>query len=230
MQYSVLYFRIQNYRTSSCPFLSDHQVEYGTGGGTASFDDIFWEYIAYLYELNPQSRFNFFGNDYWQWQMFELLDIGIPLDQLSFVFFSDGSGTFAAFRDIFGDGAGQDNSEGTFERLASNWNEIKRKHATGNPDYRAAIGDDYINARGYMTVLVNDPEVDAYWIVSRKNADVFGSSSVFNEKVMNNGRVLALNMNDLFNALSAQEQDAFKNLGSSRKVEGWKVEIEKRSM
>ena len=197
---------------SSCPFLSDEQVEHGTGGGTASFDDIFWKYIAYLYELNPQSRFNFFGNDYWQGQMFELLDIGIPLDQLSFVFFSDGRGTFAAFRDIFGDGTGQDNSEGTFERLASKWNEIKQKHAAGNPDYRAVIGDDYINARGYMTVLVNDPEVNAYWIVSRKNADVFGSSSVFNDKVMNNGRVLALNMNDLFNALSAQEQDAFKNL------------------
>ncbi len=199
----------------ACPFLSDDEIQNGTGGDAGSFDNTFWEYIDYLYKLNPSSKFNFYGNDYWQGQMYDLLDLHIPLDQLKFVFFSDGSGTYSAFRSIYGDGSGTDNSLSKYNELKANWDTIKDLYNKNDDSYRDLLGSDFMNARGYLSVLVNDEtDIDAYWIVRIKSENNFGSSDVYTNYIAQNERVIGLDMNNLFNDLSDSEKETFKKLYS----------------
>lgn len=168
----------------------------------------YMDYIKYLYELNPSSKFNYFGNDFWPDNMYFLFDAKIPLEQMSFVFFSDGTGTYSTFRAIFGDGTGEDNSLSTYSDYESKWNDLKTKYEAGDGNFKVSVEE----LRGIVPVMVNDNTIDAYWIVSRKNTDTFGSSSAYTNKVANCDRVIALNMNDLFNALTSSEKETFKNL------------------
>ena len=198
---------------STCPFFADSDMM-GGSGRLDNADSPYWKYIEYLYKLGPTSKFNYYGNDDWQGQMFMLMDMHIPLDQLKFVFFSDGTGTYSTFRSIYGDGSGTDNSLATFAQYESRWNEIKNKYNAGDDNYRSVLGSGFFDVRGYVSVLVNDPDVDAYWIVSRKNTDTFGSSALFSQKLVDNERLIQLGIADLFNALNSSEADQFKSLYS----------------
>lgn len=188
---------------SSSPLYANSQFE-----GIQSSVTEYREYIKYLYELNPSSIFNYFGNDYWPDDMYFLFDAKIPLEQIRFIFFSDGTGTYNTFRTIFGDGTGEDNSLSIYADYESKWNDLKEKYETQNSNFKVSVEE----LRGIVPVMVNDNTIDAYWIVSRKNTDTFGSSSAYTNKVANCDRAIALNMNDLFNALTSSEKETFKNL------------------
>lgn len=188
---------------SSSPFYDNSQFE-----GIQSSVTEYREYIKYLYELNPSSKFNYFGNDYWPDDMYFLFDAKIPLEQMSFVFFSDGVGTYNTFRAIFGDGTGEDKSLSEYAKYESKWNELKAKYEADDINFKVSVEE----LRGIVPVMVNDNTIDAYWIVSRKNTDTFGSSSAYTNKVASCDRAIALNMNDLFNALTSSEKETFKNL------------------
>ena len=170
--------------------------------------DEYWNYIEYLYKLNPSSKFNYYGNDYWPNNIYFLLDIRIPLEQIRFVFFSDGTATYNMFRKTFGDGTGEDKSLEKYAEVEDKWENFKEKYLGKDDTYKVSVEE----LREMMPVLVNDNSIDVYWVVSRKNIDTFGETDVFSDKVAVCDRVIELNMSNLFNALNTDEKETFKNL------------------
>lgn len=82
------------------------------------------QYVDYLYYLNPNSIFNLYINDYWPNLFFDYIRTSDPLDQMKFVFITDGTATFNDFKSPYSIGD-VDTSLSTYEKLSATWNKAK---------------------------------------------------------------------------------------------------------
>lgn len=207
------------------PFVSDKATTQSVVSGTNYAYEMFRgyiDYVKYLSELNPASRFNFILCDVNPAQMFFYTSLShISLDRCSFVFITDGAGTYSAFRSAFGSVEDPANpSLATFDSMMAQWQKIKAKAEAEDPSFMGEILDNlsvpsqgfYFLLYSYMPIIVNDPDLDAKWIITRNNADVWGSSNVYNDKVKSNPKVLTIGLNTLWANLSETEKAGFKTL------------------
>ena len=206
-----------------CPF-------YEEGAYQSGINSIHWDsmvagmarYIGYLHTLNPDSRFNIIVNDFDSFLVLPLaLGNGLHPDQFSLTMISDGNGTYTLFRDIFGDGSGEDASLQKFDELSSLWDDIRDNALAGDMDasMAAVIGHRpvaYLQRylEEFAPVIACDSSLDVQWIINRNNADTFGSSAAYQEYVADNANVKVVNMNSLLGSLDTAEAEAFKKLYS----------------
>lgn len=203
-----------------CPFLKRSVIESGS-----EYKDIYpmldamSEYVGYLHELDSSSVFNIYLNETGPEFFLRLLaDNGIDFTKSKIVLFSDGTYTYSNFREIFGSGGAGDNSMSTYQELYNLWIQIKNKALSGDDSFWNEINAHAHNRRDwrmkeFTPVLINDPDMNVYWVVSRNNSDVFGTSAVYTEKVSTNSRLISsLNMNTMLTSLDQTEKNAFQKL------------------
>ncbi len=201
-----------------CPFMSDDKVRNGylADGWSLDYPE-FWEYVNYLYQLDNDSKFNFYLNDYWPDHIFNAFSAGIPLSQMTITFVTDGTASFLIIRDTYKDGGEGDDSLEIYGKYQASWEKVKAKlnagDLTGYKNELIASTDSQI-LRPYLPVLINDSGIKVWWIVNNTSENNFGSSEVFKQKVAKSSNFKSVNMNTLLNNLNEEEQKELRYLYS----------------
>lgn len=197
------------------PFLSDDVIQNGANSpyNSSSMSENL-DYVKYLYSLNPKSSFNFYINDYWPNQFLDYMAIGIPVDQMKFVFISDGSATFNVFCNPYGSmNAENDTSLAVYENLVSTWNTLKGKilaNRSSGYDAMKATGRDQM--RDFIQVMINDSELDVYWLVNNNIDRNFNSLKAYSEIVKVHPHFVKLDLNVLLTSLTDSEKNTLSKL------------------
>ena len=203
-----------------CPFIEEDKLVNSDSSSNSIMADgleSIARYIEYLRDLNGNSRFHIFVTDNFADSFIELaLETNIDFD---LTMLSDGSnGTYGTFRSVYGAGGANDNSERVYDEVLSAWNKVKVKAREGDSSWKNDLkalynGSDYRKRACLPPVLINDSEFTARWVVGRKNADVFGSSSVYSSKIDSNPNMVVVNLNsNLLAVLDNDETKAFQSL------------------
>lgn len=198
------------------PFLLDDVIHNGANASPKYWNSMYrnFEYVKYLYSLNPKSSFNFYINDYWPNQFLDYMAIGIPVDQMKFVFISDGSATFNVFCNPYGSmNAENDTSLAVYENLVSTWNTIKGKilaDRLSGYDAMKATGRDQM--RDFIQVMINDSELDVYWLVNNNIDRNFNSLKAYSEIVKVHPHFVKLDLNVLLTSLTDSEKNTLSKL------------------
>ena len=203
-----------------CPFTNpDFYSDKYMKSDFVKMADAFKEYINYLNELNENSKYHLFVNDFDTYYILYLfLGNGISLDQIDVFAISDGTGTQAIFREAYGTGEQPDNSISFYTEVENVWNSAKEKALNGLSyidilrQFTEYIPWIYRYMQDFMPVLINDPELNITWIMNRNRPDAFGTSQVYTEKVQNNKNIREVNMNNILAALTEAEIKAFQDM------------------
>lgn len=204
---------------TDCPFIDGYKTG-NNGAWWGYFISAYKSYVSYLHGLDPSSRFHFIFNDS-DASLIPLIafEAGLTTDEFSTTLISDGTKTYVTFKNAFGNGGENDTSLDKYSELESIWNNVKLKAQAGDSTYMDDLKDHaglfpwlsrYME--DFVPILINDPDLEIKWVINRNNADVFGNSKIYLEKVESNANVLAIGMKDLLNTLTEEEKGAFKNL------------------
>lgn len=156
-------------------------------------------YVGYLYSLNPKSKFHFYFCDLFTLFLPQLAyENNIPEDQFDVTFFSDGTGTYTWFTDLFGYNENpSDPSMVRYGEYKKVWIASKEKATKGDTSYLGDIRGVYPkdgnkSEYGLITAMVTDNNLNARWIVNRKTKDTFGDSELARSILLNaeNGKNL----------------------------------------
>ena len=83
------------------PFLDEEVYTSSNNSSYWANEEKVAKYVDYLYYLNPESKFNLYINDYWPDLFFDYIRTSVPLDQMKFVFITDGTATFSIFKNPY---------------------------------------------------------------------------------------------------------------------------------
>lgn len=197
------------------PFLSDAVIQQGVNAFSSfGYNSINIEYVKYLYSLNPKSRFNFYINDYWPNQFLDYMAIGIPVDQMKFVFITDGYGTFSVFTNPYGAmTSDNDTSLDVYNNLVSTWDTLKGKlleNRSAGYDAMKETGRDQM--RDFIQVMINDSDLDVYWLVNNNIDRNFNSLKAYTDVVKVHPHFVKLDLNGLLSSLNDGEKSTLSKL------------------
>ncbi len=167
-------------------------------------------YVKELYELNPDSKFVFYVNDYNLRQSLPQVayENKLPQDSYAVRILTDGSASYNIFQNAYGN---ESNAQAKHDKLVASYKKFRDKvYSKGAQDYTKL---EYGNIRNY-TYAILDVEKDAEWWVVRKSTDTFGiKDSSFQSKVLSDSRVTSNYINNLLaNVQSKGKEDEFKKL------------------
>lgn len=161
-------------------------------------------YVGYLYKLNPNSKFNFYFCDFTPRYLVQLAyENNILEEQFTATFFSDGTGTYSWFTDVFGYEEDPYNpSLGTYAEYKKVWAITKNKARRGDTSYLNDLqnvydADSNKSEYGVVTAIITDNNINAKWVVNRKLTDTFGKSDLARIVLLdaNNGKnLIQINM------------------------------------
>lgn len=115
------------------------------------------KYVKDLYELNPDSYFNLYVNDFYAIGIANFfIANGIPEDQYNTFLLSDGAGTRSIFTRLYD----IDDPQSRYDTLAAHWEEIKETAKTG------VMQDEQLINYGYV---IAKEESNVEWWISRPN-------------------------------------------------------------
>lgn len=199
------------------PFISDEVIIQGDNNKHYKKEfSKHYDYIAYLYSLDNSSKFNFYINDYWPNQFLEYMKIGIPVEQMKFIFISDGTATFNVFKNAYGDmSADNDNSLEVYEQITEDWNAFKttilEDRDKGNKALKAS-GRRYV--RDFIQPMLLDDDFDVFWLVNNNSDNNYNGLRAFKEIIKVNPKFVKLDMNSLLKELSESEKYSLSKLYS----------------
>ncbi|MGN1188972.1 MAG: hypothetical protein ACI4SL_01090 [Candidatus Ornithospirochaeta sp.] len=172
------------------------------------------EYVDYLYYLNPDSKFNLFINDYWPELFFDFIDTNVPINHMKFVFISDGTATFNVFKGAY-DLSGEDTSLARYEELTNTWNIVKEAILRGERENLESLLPSKSHAlRDYIQVMINDPNIEVYWIVNNNSAGNYGNLASFTDKVLTSSHFVKVDLKSMLDSLSSEEKTVLSKLYS----------------
>ena len=161
-------------------------------------------WIKELYEINNDSKFNFFCNDYWSevWLKASYGN-GIPVENFKVTLLSDGIGSYSMFNDVYNNANAQQN----YEQYVDLWE-----------DYKAGTITDLTEeqCRALVYVWVQDEDIDVTWVINRidtigkENAEV--SNKITELYADNTGRIRRYYLDKLWNELTETEKAHIKKL------------------
>ena len=184
------------------PYLTESAIQ------TSYSWDAYADYVADLYELNPDAQFNLYVNDMTCTLIHQMIYAnGIPEGQYSIVLLSDGSGTYLRTNEAY---EGSD-PEAAHEELVESWNEAKAyAYETGE----VADGYGYHEHWDSMYVVLTC-EPGTQWWMARTNLFTSGDDNVFADKIANDENVIKKSVSDMLTALEERGDEyvaAFKAL------------------
>lgn len=182
---------------------------------TATKDEITTEYnnqrdaktvawIKELYEINNNSKFNFYCNDYWPnvW-LDAVYGNAIPVDNFKITLLSDGTASYAMFNKVY-------NNENATQ-IYTEYEELWQSYKAGT--VKSLTVD---QCRALVYVWVQDEDIDLTWVINRidtigqSNADVVNNlNAIYNGGA---GRIKRYDLAKLWAALSTDEKAQIKSL------------------
>ena len=198
------------------PFLTDEVICNGANMSSEYWNSMYknFDYVKYLYSLNPESRFNFYINDYWPDQFLDYMAIGIPVDQMKFVFISDGSATFNVFSSPYGSmTSSNDTSLDVYKDIVSDWEILKERILEDRSSgYEAMKATGRSIMRDFIQVMINDNDLDIYWLVNNNSDRNYNSLKAYTDVVKVHPHFIKLDLNALLTSLEDNEKTTLTKL------------------
>ena len=169
-------------------------------------------YAEMLYEISPDSHFYFYINDYWiERDMVNVLwkNPKIPEDHYSVRYITDGTATYAAFRQVYGD------VEDAAARHDEMVEEVKAAKA------KALAGEEvdfdhmkYGKLSHYCYALLDVEEGTEWWVVRKSIGDTFAiKDSAFADRFNKDTRVTSNYINNLLKTVQNNgKEEVFRDL------------------
>ncbi len=161
-------------------------------------------WIKELYEINNDSKFNLYCNDYWPTVWLDAVyENNIPVENFKITLLSDGTASYKMFNDVYNN----ENAETTYNTFSQLWENYKEGNVT---DLTVE------QCRALVYVWVQDADIDLTWVINR--IDTIGQA---NETVKakitelynnNTGRIRRYYLDQLWNALTDTEKAQIKKL------------------
>ena len=155
-------------------------------------------WIKELYEINKDSKFNFYCNDYWSKVWLDAVyGNGIPVENFKITLLSDGTASYKMFNDVYNNAEAAE----TYIEYEALWEDYKEGTITSLSIEQC---------RALVYVWVQDEEIDLTWVINRidtigqSNADVV--SKITELYASNTGRIRRYYLDQLWNALSDNEK------------------------
>lgn len=196
------------------PFLDEEVYTSSNNSSYWANEEKVAKYVDYLYYLNPESKFNLYINDYWPDLFFDYIRTSVPLDQMKFVFITDGTATFSIFKNPYVIGE-EDASLATYEELTATWNKAKEAMVNGERDNVESLFPSKGNViRDYIQVMINDPDIEVYWVVNNNSEGNYGDLRSFKEKVKTSSHFVKVDLKSMLDSLNKEEKGVLSKLYS----------------
>lgn len=171
------------------------------------------EWIKELYEINPNSKFNLFYNDYYAYGWMQAtIGNGIPAENYKVVLLSDGTASFSYFNDHF------DNEKYAeeYEKMLANYTKLKKQIAKEGT-YKEKSKKFVVSAeksREYAYVMAKEESNVEWWLTRVNGTLATNTPDMYSEvnELVDQGKIKVKDLNGLLNKLTDEEKNNLKNL------------------
>lgn len=167
-------------------------------------------WVKELYEINPNSKFNFYFNDYYAYGWLDMAyGNNLPKDNYSVVLLSDGTASFNYFNQHFDN----DNAQTEYNAMSAKYHqlveEVKRigSYEENSSVYSVSTEE----AREYAYVMVKEEENVEWWLTRINGTMATHNPTVYSE-VSTNTKIKVKDLNGLLNALTTTQKQGVKTL------------------
>ena len=161
-------------------------------------------WVKELYEINNDSKFNFYCNDYWPTVWLDAVyGNEIPVENFKITLLSDGTASYMMFNNVYNNA---DAAE-TYAEYEALWEDYKEGAVTSLTTEQC---------RALVYVWVQDEDIDLTWVINRIDTIGQANDDVKNRitelYASNTGRIRRYYLDQLWNALSDDEKADLKAL------------------
>lgn len=171
------------------------------------------KWVKELYEINPESKFNLYYNDYYAYGWMQAtIGNGIPTDNYKVVLLSDGTASFSYFNDHF-DNA---NYQAEYDKMLAKYNKLKKqikKEGTYVEDSKK-FAIDAGKVREYAYIMTKEEPNVEWWLTRVSGTMAPNTPEVYSEveALVNSGEIKVKDLNTLLKALTEEEKADLKTL------------------
>lgn len=172
-------------------------------------------YIKELYDINPDSKFNFYCTDNYPELILKMFTAQqIPEKNFHATMISDGTGTFVIYRSIFS----PVNAEEEYTKMVAEWERVKAAAANGEKDYLKDVYNRYHDTYSVLATY-------AFLVAAEEdNVDIWCSRDLFTSNtesefikgvvadMIEAGKIKMFGINNMLSILHTEEQIALKKL------------------
>jgi hypothetical protein len=171
-------------------------------------------YVKELYEINKDSKFNFYYNDYHPYGLVQAVYANnLPTENYSIVLLSDGTASYSTLNSCFNNA----NADEVYEDMAAKWSELKAQVAkTGKYNNKAKSIISIAELRSYAYVIAKEESNVEWWLTGSDSAITPSNANFKNEvtKVKT-----SKGLKDLLNALKVpDDEEEYKKLDEQKKA------------
>lgn len=167
-------------------------------------------YIKELYEINPDSFFNLFYNDYYAYGWVDaVFSNGLANEHYKVHLLSDGTASFNYFNAHFNNA----NANANYAKMVEQWETLKTQVAKNGNYTEGAKGFaiDADSLRDYAFVMAKE-EGNVEWWLTRINGTLAPNNSDFYNIVSNTASVKVKDLNTSLNAMNETQKQNLKKL------------------
>lgn len=172
------------------------------------------KWVKELYEINPNSKFNLFYNDYYAYGWLQAtVANGIPSDNYKVVLLSDGTASFNYFNKHFDN----ENYAEEYTSMLKNYNELKTQ-IKSKKSYREQLINTYkISAgdiREYAYIMAKEEPNVEWWLTRVSGTLATNCPEMVTEvnNLVSSGKIRVKDLNGLLTGLTEEEKVSLKEL------------------
>jgi len=171
------------------------------------------EWVKELYEINPDSKFNLYYNDFFAYGWMQAtIGNGLPTENYKVVLLSDGTASFSYFNQHFDN----DDYQTEYEKMLVKYNKLKKQIAK-EKTYKQDTDKFVIsaeNAREYAYIMAKEESNVEWWLtrVSGTLAPNTPAAYAEVESLVSSGKIKVKDLNTLLKALTEEEKTDLKTL------------------
>lgn len=187
----------------------DEILDSNTVLGHAAMYDNTTKWIKELYEINPDSKFNLYYNDYHAFAAVEAtVGNNLPKDSYHLNLLSDGNGSFLTFNDLY------DNEypEAVYEKQLAEYNKQMEQVADRGSYTQMSIGYEILanNMDEYAYVMAYEESNVDIWLTRMDGT--LNTTQSFYDKFANSGCIKVKDLNTTLNAMTEDEKEQLQRL------------------
>lgn len=164
------------------------------------------EWVKELYEMNPNSKFHFYYNDYFAFGWLQAtVANGIPAENYNVVLLSDGSASFNNVNAHYNN----ENAEDEYEKMKTQYLKLKTQIASErsfDKHDRFVIGTGEL--REYAYLMANEESNVEWWLSWVSNTSICPNNTSFFNKIKDSASVKEKRLSNLLKAIAPQAIDS----------------------
>ena len=172
------------------------------------------KWVKELYEINPNSKFNFFYNDYFAYGWLQAtIANGIPQSNYKVVLLSDGTASFSYFNKHFDN----ENYATNYAKMVEKYNKLKTQIKSRKSYKEQLINNFEIDAntiREYAYIMAKEEPNVEWWLTRVSGTMATNCPEMQNQinDLVSAGKIKVKDLKSLLFALTTEEQASLKQL------------------